>query len=241
MATGELWTTAADLVFPRDCVACGAPLRIGDRRALCPACWTTLRPPSEPRCHRCDAPTPPLRPTCLACLTDPPAFDRVRTLGLYLAHERQASPLALAVRALKYHGERGVAACLGRALAERHPPPGDAVVVPVPLHPRRLRERGYNQALVLARALARAAGLAVRARELRRIRPTPSQAGLDARARRANLDGAFRVGPHARIAGRAVVLVDDVLTTGATADACAATLRRAGATTVVVYAVGRTP
>jgi ComF family protein len=164
---------------------------------------------------------------------------------LYLADTTHLNPLAVAVRALKYRGERAVARCLGRALAERHPLDRDTVVVPVPLHPSRLRERGYNQALLLARALVRrvppSGATRLVPRALVRLRPTPTQATLAAAARRANLRDAFTARPDAPLGDRTVALVDDVVTTGATADACAAALRRAGAARVVVYAVGRTP
>src|SRR5262249_59217151 len=111
---------------------------------------------SRPRGARGGVPPPPPRPPCHACVATPPAFDQVLTLGLYLADAAHLNPLAAAVRALKYRGERAVAGCLGRALAERHPLARDTLIVPVPLHPSRLRERGYNQALLVARALVRA-------------------------------------------------------------------------------------
>jgi ComF family protein len=158
---------------------------------------------------------------------------------LYLAEGTQLNPLARAVRALKFRGHRAVAATLGEAMARVLPSGPHDLVVPVPLHVARLRERGYNQAVLLARALARTAGLHVMPSGLVRRRPTPAQADLDAVARRANVRGAF-VAP-ARLAGAAVVLVDDVLTTGATADACARALRAAGARRVSVLTVGRTP
>jgi ComF family protein len=128
---------------------------------------------------------------------------------------------------------------LGQALYRLLPLPARAVVVPVPLHVTRLRERGYNQALLLARGLGRRARLPVAPRALVRRRPTPSQAHLDAAARRENLAGAFIA--TAAVHAPTVILVDDVLTTGATADACARALRGAGATRIIVLTVGRTP
>jgi ComF family protein len=231
----------ADLVFPRDCPACERPLAPGHPGALCLPCRATLEPAPDPRCDRCGIPTPPPHVLCAACADRPPAYDTARALGLYLAEAGTLNPLAAAVRALKYRGCRPLGTTLGEALAAHYPFADDALVVPVPLHPARLRERGYNQAVLLARALARRRRLDADPRALARTRPTPVQAGLAAAARRANLHAAFVARPTARVARRAIVLVDDVLTTGATADACAAALRAAGAARVDVYTVGRTP
>jgi len=233
------WThVVADVLFPRDCAGCDGPLGVGHASWLCTACWRELRTPFTP-CIRCGIPVAPPLITCVACARRPPVFDAARALGLYLAGPGKLNPLARAVRALKYRGHRGVAASFGHAMAERLVPPSDGIVVPVPLHRARLRERGYDQAALLARALARRAGLPIALRGLVRRRATVSQAELDAEARRANLRGAFvaTVAPG----GRPVVLVDDVLTTGATADACARALRAAGAGAVLVLTVGRTP
>jgi len=134
-----------------------------------------------------------------------------------------------------------VADALGALLAEHYPFGPEALLVPVPLHPKRLRARGFNQALLLARALGRRRGLPVAPRVLVRTRATLAQAGLSAAARRRNLRAAFAVRSPARVARRLVVLVDDVLTTGATADACARALLNGGAARVEVYTVGRAP
>jgi ComF family protein len=232
------WTAALDVLLPRDCSACAAPLPLGHARIVCDACWRTFRMPVDTLCARCGIPLP-LASTCTACVVHPPAYDLARSLGLYLAHGGGLNPLARAVRALKFHGHRGVATALGAPLARLVPLPRAGIVVPVPLHPSRLRERGYNQAAILARAVGRCARLPTRLRGLVRRRPTPSQAHLDAAARRANLAGAFTA--RVPFGGADVVLVDDVLTTGATADACARALRAAGAAQIVVLTVGRTP
>jgi ComF family protein len=202
------------------------------------ACSATLSMPA-PLCSRCGIPLPPSVPTCAPCLAVPPAYDLARALGLYLSEGAQLNPLARAVRALKFRGHRAVAATLGRALAEHAPPPPNALLVPVPLHVARLRERGYNQAALLAHAAARAANRRLVPDALVRRRPTPAQADLDAAARRTNVAGAFVA--TRPLDGASIVLVDDVLTTGATADACARALRAAGAAQVRVLTVGRTP
>jgi ComF family protein len=232
------WAAFVDLILPRGCAACEMPLPLGHAHALCMACSISLAMPG-PVCSRCGIPLPSSIPTCAPCLAHPPAYDLARALGLYLSEGADLNPLARAVRALKFRGHRAVAATLGRALVERVPPRRGALIVPVPLHVTRLRERGYNQAVLLARAAARAAGRRLVPDALVRRRPTPAQADLDAVARRTNVADAFVA--TRELAGTAVVLVDDVLTTGATADACARALRVAGAVHVDVLTVGRTP
>jgi len=231
---------ALDCLFPRSCAPCGAPLAAGAPSALCLACRAAIAAPSGARCARCGATATPPGLVCIACVRRPPAFASARALGPYRAGTAGANVLARAVQALKYHGDRTLAAPLAELLAARYPFAPDAILVPVPLHPARLRARGFNQALLLARGLARRRGLALAPRLLARIRPTTEHAGLGAEARRVNVRDAFAVRPGFDLAGRSVVLVDDVLTTGATADACARALLAAGAARVDVYTVGRT-
>jgi ComF family protein len=186
-------------------------------------------------------PAPAAHDECAACVRRPPVFLRARAAALYLPAAVGLNALAAAVHALKYGRRRRVAAALGPLLAARYPYGPDALLVPVPLHVRRLRARGFNQALLLARALARRRGLHIAARALVRLRDTQTQPGLSAAERRRNLRGAFGVREPEAVAGRHVVLVDDVLTTGATADACAFSLRAAGAARVDVFTAGRAP
>src|SRR5262249_12127992 len=157
---------------------------------------------------------------------------------------RPSDPTDVLTRAIlhfKYHGGRSLAGPLAELLALHYPFGDDALVVPVPLHVSRLRARGYNPTLPLAPRLARPTRPARAAHLLVRSRPTAEHAPLGADARRANVRGAFRIRPRAKLTRDAVVLVDDVLTTGATADACARALRAAGARRVDVYTLGRTP
>ena len=218
------WDALLDLVYPPHCVACG---RMG--AWLCAPCLATypaFRPPLCPRCGR-----PRVREgLCPRCRADLRAgggveasLSGVRSVGLHV------SPLREAVQALKYEGVRVLAEPLADVLGEvwkRAPLPVTAVV-PVPLHPRRVRLRGYNQAVLLARAFAPRVGLALHEDWVARSRDTRSQVGLSRDERWANVSGAFRCSGD--VAGHAVLLLDDVLTTGATLRACADALRMAGA------------
>src|SRR5439155_11951974 len=157
---------------------------------------------------------------CSGCLRHRPAFTTARAAALYLPTGTGLNPLAVAVQALKYRRRRNLAEALGALMAERYPFGSHALLVPIPLHLKRLRHRGFNQAVLLARVIARRRGLRVASRLLVRTRATAVQTGLSAADRRRNLRDAFALRVPARLGGH-LVLVDDVLTTGATADACA--------------------
>jgi ComF family protein len=230
-----------DCVFPATCDTCGRQLPLAHAHSLCAICVGGMVPLPPPYCQRCGLPLAVELPCCATCARRPPAFSSARAAALYLPAAGGLNPLAAAVHALKYQRRRRVASALGALLAERYPFGDDVVVVPVPLHPTRLRSRGFNQAVLLARVLARRRGLAVAARALRRVRPTVAQPGLGAAERRRNLRHAFAVREPAAVRGRPVVLVDDVFTTGATADACAQALLAARVTRVDVFTVGRAP
>jgi len=214
-----------DLLYPPRCAACGEPCGAGP---FCPACREALEP-VPPGCLRCGLPGP--GPRCGACHAAPPAFDAVLAGGLY------GGPLADAVRALKYGGRPAVARPLGRWLAGRVTLPQGAAIVAVPLARGRRLRRGYDQAALLAGALAREAGAPRLRAVLRRVRDTPAQVGRSRADRARNVAGAF-VAARA-VAGLDLVLVDDVVTTGATADAAAAALKRAGARSVTVVTLAR--
>lgn len=230
-----------DGIFPSDCEACSAPLAPGVAPGLCAACLGSIHPPPPPLCDCCGLPLAGPSAACPDCSRRPPAFTTARAVGLYLPTAGGLNPLAAAIHALKYRRRRIVARALGGLLAARYPFGPGRLLVPVPLHPSRLRARGFNQALLLARALGRRRDLPVAARALIRTRPTTAQPGLGAAARRTNLAAAFVVRDPPQVAGRHVVLVDDVLTTGATADACAIALLAAGARRVDAFTVGRAP
>jgi ComF family protein len=219
---------AADLeafALPQRCPGCDGPA--APELLLCDACRARLQPLAMPLCARCLA----RGREPVGCLAHP--GHAVWAAWVY--DER----VALLVHALKYDERpqlaRGLSAALARALGARAPD-GTAgavkrfdLVVEAPLHRARQRERGYNQAAVLAECLADSIGVPRLADALERVRPTPPQARLGPAARRANLAGAFRVRRPEWLAGRNVLIVDDVLTTGATLEACFDALARAGA------------
>lgn len=241
----RVWAGLWDLLFPPRCAACGA--RDGE---FCRRCRAGLRWIEPPLCARCGDPLAarPARPQvggavpppgtaparCAACEVAPPAFAVARSLAVY------EGPLREAVHALKYQGVRRVGEALGALLAEGMPPEvarGVGAVVPVPLHPSRLRDRGYNQAELLARPVARRLGAPCLPAALQRCRQESPQARSSAAARRVNVEGAFAPGGQA--VWGTVLLVDDVFSTGATADACARALRAAGARQVHVVTLAR--
>lgn len=196
-----------------------------------------MAPARTDGCRQCGDPTPALADDgrCLACQSDPPAYRRALAACSY---EGQARELILQ---LKFHGLRPAAAWWAQRLvplARALPVSGETVVVPVPLGRRRQRERGYNQSGEIARRVARALGWEFAPRLLRRRRDTAPQSGLDRAARTRNLTGAFEAAAE-RVQGRTILLIDDVLTTGATARAAASALRRARAGEIYVLTAAR--
>lgn len=202
--------------------------------AVCEACAFELprRPPSA--CPCCGLPGLG-GGRCAACERERPAYDA--TIALY----DFVFPVDAMVHALKYRHRLSMAAFFGAALAARAPDFGGQVdlLLPMPLHPRRLAERGFNQAVELARPLACARGLPLGLAVVRKLRDIPAQAGLDREARLRNPRGAFEC--DVSLAGQRVIVVDDVMTTGATLDELARTLKRQGASWVGNLVVARTP
>lgn len=226
-ALGDVWAWL--FPWPPYCLGCGVHLPgwPGWQPALCETCHGQLVQRPRHRCPRCDRPAWLAEPraACSECRQLGPPWVAVRSLGPYEGLRRRL------ILRMKYGGEPYLAAVLGQHMAARIASwPRDLAVVPVPLHPRRLRERGFNQALLLARALAATGGWPLVDGVLERLRTTPPQASLTASHRRQNVAALF--GPTARsrqLRGRPVLLVDDVLTTGHTlAEACRA-LESAGA------------
>lgn len=225
-----------DLVLPPRCPACRTIVAV--QNSFCAACWADLVFITAPMCAGCGLPfevDAGEAARCGECLAHPRSFDAARGAVVY------AGPGRAAVLGLK-HGDRlnlaeVMAPHLHRAGADWLGP--DALLVPVPLYRWRLWRRGFNQAVLLAASLARRSGTPLDRDALVRVRATRSSQGLNRRQRAANVRAAFKVAQPAAVAGRNVVLVDDVYTTGATAEACARILRRAGARTVRVLTWAR--
>lgn len=223
---GKVTQSALDLLFPRHCLGCRR-----EGRLLCPDCSAGLPRLEPPYCPVCAQPGATGRlGRCRWCSETPPAVDGIRSPFLMEGIVQEA------VHGLKYRGLRVLAPELGVLLAqylEAHPLPVELpveLIVPVPLHRRRLRSRGYNQAALLARELGKRSGLPVDDGLLVRNLDTPPQVAADREQRRSNVSGSFHcVG---EVPARAVLLVDDVATTGSTLSACAAALKDAGATQV---------
>jgi competence protein ComFC len=235
----QVWNGVLDVVYPPRCLLCGRE----PAEPFCEICQRAILPVTPPFCDRCGIPVEAGRLVCYHCETGPePAFAWSQALGQYAGTLRQA------IHQLKYDGKTALAQPLGLLLARSLETPspllknneqGFDAVVPVPLHPARYRERGFNQAERIARVLAQERGWPLDTQGLRRLRQTPSQTALSASARRANVAGAFDTrSPHI-FQGQSVLLLDDVLTTSATTGECARVLRNAGATRVAVLALAR--
>lgn len=222
----------ANLVLPRECPLCGHTLRHGESAALCPGCAADLPQLGETRCPVCAQPSAG-GAVCGGCLRHAPCFDATVALWPY------AYPVSSLIQALKYGGRLDLATPLAQELAASLRQAGEwDGVIPVPLHAARLRERGYNQAQELARPLARQLGHPLWDDALRRVRATPAQAGENRETRLKGVRAAFVA--TEQVAGRRVLLIDDVMTTGATAEACAHALKVAGARYVGVAVIART-
>jgi ComF family protein len=240
----ELYFALLRFLLPAECAICQGPLGVGSRSVVCGACWGRIRVLEPPFCPRCGRPFwgrsaihPPSH-RCQTCRTRAPQYLLARSAVLY---ERD-DPLREILLLFK-HGRRiALGGHLGRLMAERAAellghPTIDAIV-PVPLHRWRERERGFNQAEVLATVVGRHLHRPVLRKSLARIRATLPQAGK-ARQRIRNVRGAFSVPHPEQIEGRLLLLVDDVLTTGATVNECAKVLMKAGARAVLVYTLAR--
>lgn len=237
MKLAEAFAPLVDLVYPPRCPSCGEAIAAQD--GLCAACWSELVFPAEPSCARCQRPfgsAAEAGAICAPCMARPPRHDGIAAGALYNDASRK---LVLAFK----HGRRiALAPMLARITAARLPTlEGEWLIVPVPLHRWRLWRRGFNQSALLAREIARLADQSVVVDALIRRKATPVLGGLGREARARALSGAIGVNARRRamLKGASVVLVDDVMTSGATTDGCVGALKRAGAERVVIACFAR--
>jgi ComF family protein len=227
-----------DLLLPRACVACNGSLAATEQGIVCGRCWARVTPLPSPQCERCGHPH--LKHACRWCDLVPPYVRAVRSF-CWMPGGSAASILY----PLKYDGWHAVAAGLGARMARLAWPidviDERAALVPVPLSEARERERGYNQSALIAREIGARWRVPVLDAALRRTRNTQTQTQLTPGDRLRNVAGAFRTAPEdaARLAGAHVVLVDDVVTTAATLNACAAALMDGGARIISYVTFGR--
>jgi ComF family protein len=230
----------ADLLLPRSCAVCDHSIDAGDTSLVCGRCWARAHELPHPRCDRCGHPQS--RPACSWCEQLPPFVRAARS-----SYWMPGGTAGAIVHALKYSGWHGVAAGMAERMA-RLSWPADVVaersmVTPVPLAPTRERERGFNQSALLARALASRWRVPFVSDCVVRARETATQTRLTPEERRGNVSGVFRAAHNARqrLKGAHVVLVDDVITTGATLSECATTLFESGARIISIVTFGRAP
>ncbi len=236
----KLGRRGLEWLFPADCAACETPLKNAPCGWFCEDCWRQLAAPYGPVCDLCGLrfESREITPAshCGDCIKAPPAFDRARVMAPY------DGVAGKALRLLKYASYPAVARALV-AQADLAQAPAELWrverVVPVPIHPNKLRSRGYNQAGRLATALAQRIGVPMDDGLLFRQGPQLSQVGLRRAARQRNVRSAFRLAEGANVDGLRLLLVDDVMTTGATLSACARVLKRAGARRVMAWSVAR--
>ena len=232
-----------NFLYPPRCAACDTSLPIDTMRRVCVGCIAAVEPPRAPLCLICGAPlgASAENEQCDHCRAARPAFDWACAIARYSSGPDGENRVAALLRRHKY----GLDQSLGRALAEyldaasALTPGAYDVIIPVPLHRARLRWRGFNQAALLGAALARRLACPLDVATLARVRSTPPQTARDRTQRARNVHRAFTVRRPTRVAGRRVLLVDDVMTTGATADECARVLRVAGARRIDVFTLAR--
>lgn len=229
-------------VLPVDCANCGTALADDPVPFFCRQCWGLIQPLRGPACPRCGRPfasavalTHSPSHLCAACRLRRPAYTRAWSVYAY------EPPLREAIRLFKYRKKVALAGALGELLSRGCPDfPEADLLIPVPLHPARLREREFNQSLLLADRLNRRLRLRLSYDNLVRLRPTQAQTDLPRAARLKNLRRAFALLRPGEVEGRRVILVDDVMTTGTTVNECAKALRKAGAAAVYVGTLART-
>jgi ComF family protein len=232
-----------NFLLPYRCPGCDAFMAPQSANRLCPDCLTSLQRLVEPLCQACGMPlaSGSGQAWCIRCAKYPPAYGKARALFCYNpASNAPPDILGSVIRRHKYGPNQALSAVLAALLEEGLPvDPEYDLVIPVPLHRRRLFKRGFNQSALLAASVTRKLGCRLEITALVRLIATPPQTAQDLESRRRNVHNAFAVSYPERVARQRVLLVDDVLTTGATANECARVLRAAGARTVDVLTIAR--
>ncbi len=237
-----VWDSLATVLFPANCRVCERLLEHAARIPVCPDCLDHVQRIADPMCARCGRPlfTPPSQVEnflCRLCRQERYAFQLARSYAVY------EDSLVRLIILLKHHGIEPLGAWCAQRLLELTQTYPDVTrvdaIVPVPLHPARLRERGFNQAEWIARPLARRLGIPLLPNLLARVKPRPEKLKLTRRERWEAVRGAYATTGRAQVDNLRVLLVDDVFTTGATLDACARVLLREGAARVMALTVGR--
>lgn len=242
----ERFDWVIDWLYPPRCRACAGRIYGRDGEYFCRACWGKIEIIDHPLCKICGRPFPDAGGDdhdCGVCLARPPQFSQARSWARYPRQELEDHPLRQAVQRFKYGRKVSLGKPLGRIMArgcrEFLAAWQADLILPVPLHPRRLRWRGFNQSVLLARQVGRAYGIPVDPLLLRRIKETPPQTQLSEEERRRNVRGAFALAPGRSIENKNILLIDDVYTSGATVNECSRTLKKNGAKDVYVLTLAR--
>lgn len=220
-----------NILYPSQCPVCGNPPDTFNHHPICSSCWSLIKRYTGPSCRICAIPfVSEHAKICGQCIKKAPPFSKVITYGLY------ESVLTEAINQLKFRGIKRISKTLGKLLLNLDLPQTDAIV-PVPLSIRRLRERGFNQSLLLARVISKEIRVPLLMDILLKKKETPPQIGLSAKERLLNIKNAFEV--KGNIKGLRLLLVDDVMTTGATVTECSKVLMKAGVKEVIVFTLAR--
>jgi ComF family protein len=235
-----------DWLYPPRCRACGGRIHGRDAEYFCSSCWKQIRLVSHPLCDLCGRPFPDASGedhTCGVCLSRAPEFVSARAWACYPREESEEHPLRQVVQKFKYGRKVSLGKPLGRLMArgcqEFLGECSVDLILAVPLHPKRLRWRGFNQSVLLARQLSRTYNIPFDPFALRRVRETPPQTQLSEEERRKNMRGAFSLSAGRSVAEKDILLVDDVYTSGATVNECSRTLKKHGAKAVHVLTLAR--
>ena len=217
-----------NILFPETCPVCQHSAKDHYTAPICPDCWQTVTPYEGPMCRRCGTPlVSDVSTICGECLANEPAFSYARSFGLY------EGVLKTAISLMKFYGIKRLSRPLSDVMLKMKIPGAD-VVIPVPLHEKRLRKREFNQSALIAKYLAASMGTRVMLNGLVKQRDTMPQVGLTSQERKKNIKGAFSIENNSLIADKDILLVDDVVTTGATVRECSKVLKKAGARNIYV-------